>query len=151
MNRKAGLYAVIGGIVGAVLTMAVCSFLPLGVQSQSAGMFDAITCTSLTVTDDKGFPGIRLNTTENGGAVQIAGGAGLVVLSTNTQGGQVWVGVSAGASPVLKELDTEQARFDWVTGKENRAILRRAAMAVKDGNGVVNTWDKNGYRLATLK
>ena len=32
MRRKEGLYAVIGGCVGAVLTMVVCSFLQLGAQ-----------------------------------------------------------------------------------------------------------------------
>ena len=53
MNRKAGLYAVIGGCIGAVLTMAVCSVLPLGAQSQS-GNFGAITCTELRLVDVAG-------------------------------------------------------------------------------------------------
>ena len=36
-----------------------------------------------------------------------------------------------------------------VSGKDEGS---RAAMAVSEhGNGVVATWDKNGYRLATLK
>ena len=32
MNRKEVLYAVIGGCVGAVLTMVMCSFSPVGAQ-----------------------------------------------------------------------------------------------------------------------
>ena len=49
MNTKECLYAVIGGCIGAVLTMAVCSFFPVGVQSQGEDVFDEITCTKLTV------------------------------------------------------------------------------------------------------
>ena len=33
MKAKERLYAVVGGCVGAVLTMVVCSFFPLGLQS----------------------------------------------------------------------------------------------------------------------
>ena len=53
MNTKERLYAVIGGCVGAVLTMVVCSFFPLGVQSQ-ADSFGEITCTRLRVVDSDG-------------------------------------------------------------------------------------------------
>lgn len=41
MNRKASLYAVIGGCVGVVLTLSVCLFLPLRVQSQPHNLSDA--------------------------------------------------------------------------------------------------------------
>ena len=50
MKAKERLYAVIGGCVGAVLTMVVCSFLPLGAQSQG-GSFGEITCTGLKVVN----------------------------------------------------------------------------------------------------
>ena len=40
--------------MGAVLTMAVCSFLPLGAQSQSDGVFGEITCTGLKVVNAEG-------------------------------------------------------------------------------------------------
>ena len=53
MKAKEGLYAVIGGCVGAVLTLSVCSFSPLGAQSQS-GEFGEIICSGLTVVDSKG-------------------------------------------------------------------------------------------------
>ena len=51
MNTKAGLYAVIGGVVGAVLTMAVGLFLPQAAQSQSDAVFGKITCRELEVVD----------------------------------------------------------------------------------------------------
>lgn len=50
MNRKACLYAVIGGIVGTVITLAVCSVMPLGAQNGDA-TFGEITCTGLKVVD----------------------------------------------------------------------------------------------------
>ena len=51
MNRKERLYAVIGGVVGPVLTMVVCSFSPLGAQSENDAQFDTITCKVLKVVD----------------------------------------------------------------------------------------------------
>ena len=51
MNRKASLYAVIGGVVGAVLTMTVGLFLPQTAQSQSDAVFGKITCKELEVVD----------------------------------------------------------------------------------------------------
>ena len=48
---KERLYAAIGGCVGAVLTLVVCSFSPLGAQSQSDVNFGKITCTELVVAD----------------------------------------------------------------------------------------------------
>ncbi len=48
MNAKERLYAVIGGCVGAVLTMLVGSFLTVGAQSQE-NSFGEIRCTGLTV------------------------------------------------------------------------------------------------------
>ena len=37
MRRKEALYAVIGGVVGAVLVMATGSFAPLGAQNEVGG------------------------------------------------------------------------------------------------------------------
>ena len=46
MKSKEGLYAVIGGIVGAVLTLAVCAVMPIGAQNGDAtnASFESITC-----------------------------------------------------------------------------------------------------------
>ena len=128
MNRKESLCAVIGGCVGAVLTMMVCSFLPLGAQSQSDGVFEEITCTGLKVVDAEGNIRVLLGTVERGGLVLIdAKEGGSVLLFTTKHGGRV------------------EAR-----GKGSDNL--RAVMAVNEyGNGAVSTWDKNGYRLATLK
>ena len=70
MNTKERLYAVIGGCVGAMLTMVVCSFFPLGVQSQS-DRFGEITCTRLKVVDSYGRVGVELRFEKYGGHIEI--------------------------------------------------------------------------------
>ena len=61
MNSKGLLYAVVGGCVGSVLTLVVCSFSPLGAQSQSDGNFGEITCTKLIVVDPlKGVTAVEI-------------------------------------------------------------------------------------------
>lgn len=72
MRKKEGLYAVVGGCVGAVLTMAVCSLSPLGAQSQLDGNLGKIICTGLTVVDPDATPDlgvrVRLGYDERGNA-----------------------------------------------------------------------------------
>lgn len=60
MKTKERLYAVIGGCAGAILAMAVTSFFPLGVQSQS-DTFGEISCTGLEVVDADGKAVIMLH------------------------------------------------------------------------------------------
>ena len=71
MRRKEGLYAVIGGCVGAVLTMVVCSFLPLGAQSQLEANFGEITCTALRVVNEKNNEIITLGSNPKFGHAQV--------------------------------------------------------------------------------
>lgn len=71
MRRKEMLIAVIGGIVGAVLTMMVGSVLPLGAQSQS-GNLGEIECTKLTIIDpNDGSKRVVLDQDEHGGRVRV--------------------------------------------------------------------------------
>lgn len=74
MNTKERLYVVIGGCVGAVLTMAICSFFPLGAQSQGDS-FGEISCTGLKVVNAKGNAVIHLDSSKDGGTVYIWGNA----------------------------------------------------------------------------
>ncbi len=229
MKAKERLYAVIGGCVGAVLTMVVCSFFPLGVQGQS-DRFGEITCTGLKVINPAGRPMVELGSGETGGIVGIwsntptylrgvfmeAGEYGghimcfprmenrdaasvksvqlgfmngqtrdgtveiygnllrkHVVIGVNEHGGHLSVygkGENRGKASVEineqggflgavgKEMDTggaiigvnDNGGFVSVQGKGDSE--GQAMMAVNEyGNGAVGTWDKNGYRLATLK
>ena len=48
MKRREVLFAVIGGVVGAVLVLAAGAFAPLGAQNEAADAeFDTITCRKL--------------------------------------------------------------------------------------------------------
>ncbi len=71
MKRELIYAAVIGGVVGAILTMVVGSFSPVGAQSQSDVSFGKITCTELVVENPDGavwiFPGTM------GGLVSVKG------------------------------------------------------------------------------
>lgn len=151
MRRKESLYAVIGGVVGAVLTIAVCSVMPLGAQNGDA-TFGKITCTELKVVDAGGNDGVRLTTIHpltdpsprGRGIVHVLGNGDGMVQLTNTN---VWV-VGKGGSSVLLSNDEHGGRVD-VFNKQDK---NRAVMAVDEyGNGAVSTWDKNGYRIASLK
>ena len=62
MRRKEALYAVIGGIVGAVLTIAAGSFSPLEAQNEVGDAeFDTITCRLMKLVDpDSGHTKVTL-------------------------------------------------------------------------------------------
>ena len=228
MNTKERLYAVIGGCVGAVLTMVVCSVVPIGAQSK-ADRFGEITCNGIKVVDRNGRTMVELGSGETGGIVGIwsntptyprgvfmeAGEYGghikcfprmeirdaasvksvqlgfmngqtrdgtveiygnllrkHVVIGVNEHGGHLSVygkGENRGKASVEineqggflgavgKEMDTggaigvnDNGGFVAVQGKGDSE--GQALMGVNEyGNGAVSTWDKNGYRLATLK
>ena len=63
MNTKERLYAVIGGCVGAVLTMVVCSVVPIGAQSK-ADRFGEITCNGIKVVNRNGRTMVELGSGE---------------------------------------------------------------------------------------
>ena len=70
MSRKEQLYAVIGGCVGAVVTLMMCSFFPQGVQTR-VDKFDVLTCTELNVVGADSKPLVILAAGEHGGAVGV--------------------------------------------------------------------------------
>ena len=85
MNQKGSLYAIIGGCVGAVLTLAVCSVMPLGAQNGDA-MFGEITCTALKVVDIEGNDKVVLSASpfnHKSGFVIVYGGEASVYLQAD--------------------------------------------------------------------
>ena len=90
MNRKESLYAVVGGCAGAVLTLMVCSFLPLGAQSQSDS-FGEITCTKLRVVNSEAKAVVVLDTFSEGGLIALFGTKGSVLVNADDQGGHISV------------------------------------------------------------
>ena len=217
MRRKEALIAVVGGIVGAILTMVVGSFSPLGAQSRSDGKFNTITCTELNVVDAEGNSRVWLTSSSDNGLVYIEGksgsrirlaayeSAGGQVSIRGTEGEEVSLLTTIGGSAEVAVYDRagegvilstvgEHGGYVSVFGKDGEGAARmritenggavsvhgkdgvgsaqmtineyggrvsvrgkgndetRATIAVNEyGNGAVSTWDKNGYRLATLK
>lgn len=208
MIRKEVLYAVMGGCVGAVLTMVVNSFPPLGAQSQSDGNFGKITCREIEVLRPDGLPGVRIATgkhngfvnlgsvmiygtdhtgfvgvfagdkksvsmsvdKDNGERVSIKNGESGVVVGIAEHGGFVRV-VGKDSKPIATMGDHEHGGYVAAYGKNEKSSAgitidndggrlsvigkdgkEKAAVGVSEhGNGAVNTWDKNGYRLGELR
>lgn len=73
LKRKESWYAVIGGVVGAILTMVVFSFLPMGAQSQSDANFGKVTCSELEVVRPGGTRGAWIFVNDDGGRVMVFG------------------------------------------------------------------------------
>ena len=93
---------------------------------------------------------VLLSANKRGGGVSVSGEEGHVTLSTNGDSGvvSVWGEDKRGRSAIIK-VGEYGGRF-LVYGKGSDEL--RAAMAVNEyGNGAVSAWDKNGYRIASLK
>ena len=117
MKTREAWYAVVGGCVGAVLTMAVCSILPLGVQSQLDGSFGEIVCTGLKVVSPDGIGRVILGHYSAGYyGIQVLGEDGVI---------RVYMGTAIGAG------DRENGETN-VWG-ENRSSL--ATMGVSEHGG----------------
>ena len=128
MKRKEVLIAaVVGGGIGAVLAMSVGLFMPVGVVAQSYNhdaTFGTITCRKIEV--------VELYPTK-GGRRDIP----MVIIGSDEDGGSVTVWGYKRPTGVPSAL---------LSLSEKKGELR-ALMGVNEyGNGVVATWDRNGYR-----
>ena len=145
-----------------------------GTRSQ-ASHFGAITCTELRVIDEAGLTQALLSCGDKGGSIGVTGkdGQGMVVITINKHGGYVncisnkdssgtaGIGIDKQGHGTFVVLDAEGlpgasmgcdehggAVTIWGKGNERA----RVGIGVNEyGNGAVSAWDKNGYRLATLK
>lgn len=92
MKSRERFYAVIGGCAGALLTLILCSFLPLGAQSEGTNFGD-ITCTGLSVVDSDGNALVRLSTDERGGYISVRNPNAVpkVLIFPDENGGNVYV------------------------------------------------------------
>ena len=91
---------------------------------------------------------VRIAIDEHGGIVNVVGKDRQAYVGTDKDGGHVAVLGKEGQSVILST--DEYGGVVIVNGKDTNIF--RAVMDVnEDGNGEVSTWDKRGYRLATLK
>ena len=169
MRRKEMLYAVIGGIVGTVLTMAAGALAPLVAQDVPVDLnAGRITCRELDVVDAKGKLHAGLNFSEFGGSVFVVGKAGkgaemhiaefggaVFVWGKEAKGGagmhldgfggKVYV-EGRGFKEAAMSIDEHGGRVS-VEGKESNE-LKRAAMSIDGDGGAVDVWGKGaGARM----
>ena len=150
MSNGKWLYAVLGGCVGAILTLVMCSFTPLGTQAQSDGEFAKITCTELEVVSVDGTRVVQLLGDQDGGIIAVLGKDGKVKagMSGTKDVGRVNVYGRDGIGSMM-DGNKHGGRVS-VFGKGSGDSLALMSVA-KSGIGGVSTWDKNGNRLAYLK
>ena len=146
------LFAVIGGVVGAVLVMVAGSIAPLGAQNEvTDAEFETISCRRLYVVDEYSRLSVGITSEEYGGliAVRSKQGKGNAGMGVDEHGGFIGVTGKDGNDAVNMGV-SKYGGHVGVFGKEDN--YARAAISVNEvGNGAVGTWNKNGYRLATLK
>ena len=153
LRKQVFAAAVIGGVVGAVLTIFALQglVLPLGAHEGDVS-FGTVTCRELNVVDKAGDKVVWLWF----GGVNVFGDEGMVSMSVQEHGGQV-LAISMedkvrGAKMSCNEHGGGMMVFGKVDNADNIENAVRVVMGVDEyGNGAVDTWDKNGYRLATLK
>ena len=136
--RSMGLGAVI-----MLIGLAVGTIVSPPLIAQRNGVFDKITCREIEVIDKDGNEAISLSTTGHGGIVLVRGkDGGLASMLTKERSGIVWVSRKDGGEV---EIDTDE--YGGSVSVTNNQGDPRAVMGVNAfGNGVVATWDKNGYR-----
>ena len=135
MRRNEALYAVIGGVVGAVMVMAAGSLSPLGAQSAVRDVaFGKITCREIRVIDTDGQPLVVIDRREHGGAVVVRNkdGKSGAILRNNEYGAYVEVVGNRGTS--YGYIGTEEHVVGiGCHGKDGKR--REAAMSVHDDLG----------------
>ena len=136
MNTKEQLYAVIGGGVGAILTMVVCSFSPLGAQSKAENLGD-IVCENIRCS------GISVN-----GSMMLRGGSLFPEESNLTvRDGKVFIGSSATSGGGSASMGIGKSGGGYVlvvAGGENSA---RARMDVGEYSGRVRVYGNSGREV----
>ena len=135
MRRKEVLYAVIGGVVGAVLVMAAGLFSPLGAQNEVADAeFGTITCRKLVVRYD----GFRLATEIDPFGVRVSEEDGRSA-SLNILGVYVVGEEGKGSAYVTVDEDGGVVR---VEGKEDG--MGSAKMSLNENGGYVGVGGNAG-------
>ena len=77
-------------VCGAILTMVVGSFSPLGAQSQSDVSFGKITCKELVVENKDGSTAAYMAVGEYGGLVGVYGKDGGMAFMARTEEWRLW-------------------------------------------------------------
>ena len=150
-------YIALGGILMLVGMLAARVVSPLGAQTEVRdAVFESVTCRRIWVIDEDAKLVVGISGGLGGGEITSRGiavhgkkGQGGAVMTVDEHGGVINVHGEDGSAGV--EMRTsEYGGHVGVLGK--RDTNPRVAINVNEfGHGAVGTWDKNGYRLATLR
>ena len=119
--------------------------------------FDTIQCSRLVVVNAAGINEVILDGNEHGGAVVVSGKDGEPMVGVGVSGkddksGAVLDFTEHGSIVVVSGKDGEPVVGLGITEHGGRVIVfgkgeGKAGMGINEnGNGVVTTWDTNGYR-----
>ena len=146
MRRIEMLYAVIGGIVGTVLTMALGTLAPLGAKDEPVDLnAGRITCRELDVVDAKGNIRAGLNTSEFGGSVFVVGKLGKgAEMHVTKYGGAVFVWGKEAKGGAGMHLDGFGGKV-YVEGRG----FKEAALSIDKHGGRVSVEGQEGNQLKT--
>ncbi|MDE0301205.1 MAG: hypothetical protein OXN17_21460 [Candidatus Poribacteria bacterium] len=143
MQKKEALYAVIGGIFGAILAMAAGSFSPLSAQNESVNS-GAITCTGLKVVDSEGIPRVFMSAT---GIAVLGKDGGKLLMSVGKGKGQVSVYDRDGEGTIMGVTE-DGGRFEMVDKEGTPSAWLSTDKHV--GGGEFGIFAKNGKRRMTI-
>lgn len=168
MKRKEMLIvAVLGGCFGALATMGVGLFVPMGVVAQSYNQdaaFGTITCRRIEVVDwNSGDVTCSIYGDEHGGRIEVMGGkGGRATMGIMKDGGSVFVHGKRGelaSMSIMKDSGLVQVKgkagegqvgivvneYGGSVGVLGKGGSGGAIMGIKaNGNGTIGTIDKNG-------
>lgn len=146
MKKKETLFAVIGGVVGAVLVLSAGWLSPLGAQSHPDGYFRNITCTQLTVLTpdldktnlDDQTGAVMIGVDEHGGHVYVIGkdsGSRVAVLAKDGGGSVAVFGDNSTKMPEAIIGVQEHGGIVGVNSKDDMEAY--ATMTVDENSGIV--------------
>ena len=148
MKRREVLFAVIGGMVGAVLVMAAGSFSPLGAQNEVRDAeFGNIRCRNIVVADSEGNTNVAIFADEHGGNVSVVSNdtkSGISRLRASmlaTENGAEVIMYSGGVvgSMVTMKTDGDNGSVN-VVGRDSQAV----SISADDYGVSVRTDGKHG-------
>ena len=146
-NRTLDIELLIGGGVGALLTLAVGALTQRGAASYGNATFDKITCTELEVVQPTGKCQVLITSSKDGGFITAFGGDNHIVLGMGATeyGGQVDV---FGKDGQLTTMDSgEHGGRVKVSGKDKKSS---GAMFVSEGGGMFGVVDKDEDAVVTI-
>ena len=157
MRSKEWLYAVIGGVVGAVLVMVVFSVLPTGPQTEVGNTeFGTITCREIRVIDSDGDLKSAISGDEHGGQVAVFGRGGNAGIKVGEYGGRIGVYSenSNGRLVLSVSKDGKGANVEVINRNGNSATINTAddgasvnVLGADQSSASMNAWGAGGVEV----